>query len=163
MTFCVHALDVGVVVPSLAPVGTGICRIRSSHRAKQQTCAGTNTSPLIAADRCTCRSTDDRTQNRTAYRTVIRSLIRTESTNLRCGVASTDIIVKAKRLKAFSRPWQGEHAGSRGHTRTTGNQQNTGAEQQGSELNVHDGGFRQKQGNQPLGNCGATSCQGLTH
>ena len=163
MTFCVHALDVRVVIPSLGPVGTGTCGIRSSHCAKQQTCAGTNASPLIAADRCTCRSADDRTQDRTAHRTVIRSLIRTESTNLRCGVASTNVIVEAKRLKAFSSSWQGEHAGSRGHTRASGNHENTGAEQQGSELNVRHGGFRERQGNQPLGNCGATSCQGLAH
>lgn len=98
MPLGIHALNVGIVVLTLATITRASRRIRTNSTTYEQAGSRADRRSLTATYRSTGNSTNCRTDDSTSQRCLIGRLLATTPANLTKGKITTNIIISTKML-----------------------------------------------------------------
>ena len=126
MALGIHALDIGVVVLSLAAITGTARRIRANRTSDQQASASTHRSALIAANGSTGYCANRCADSSTTNRCLIRRLLAASPTDLCHSKVTANIIIGTETLSRHSASRQNHDIGAIRHDRA-GTQQQKGS------------------------------------
>jgi hypothetical protein len=101
VTFCIHALDVGGVIPLLRSVRGGVSSAASRGAAKQQADTCTNCGTVPSVDRGSRSCAQYGACHGTLLDTFIGGLIRCHAPNLLLPILPASVIIRAKLIEAL--------------------------------------------------------------